>query len=80
MTEEPNNTNSQNMSWKKYLERMRYAFGEHTTLADAYVLGYKDGRSGRARQKEHDPESPTGLAWNAYVDGYDHGTEDGSDS
>ncbi|MCZ0939113.1 MAG: hypothetical protein OXJ55_10780 [Caldilineaceae bacterium] len=54
--------NTPRMNWEKYLERIRYAFGENVELADAYCEGYEDGIRGHAQYGEKGEEGYAGQA------------------
>ena len=64
------------MNWTRYLERIRYAFGEQTELADAYCDGYEDRIRARPRREEHAQGVHTGFNWEAYRQGYQDAEND----
>lgn len=64
------------MNWKKYLARMRRAFGENEHLADAYDRGYKDGIHKQPHIGEHESTAYSENEWGAYDTGYEDGRED----
>lgn len=66
----------QGMNWKTYLQRIRYAFGDNSELADAYCEGYEKNIR-RMPWDEGDEEILyTGMKREAYRQGLDDAEDD----